>query len=201
MAILTMEQIAGVAAENWPAGQAEIISTAVAIAMAESGGDPQATHKNNNGSIDYGLWQINSVHQGIEQDNWSSPFVNAKWASDISSLGSNWKPWSTYNNGAYLKWMVPARLIVNRHILDGKWELPPDDPNAQNPGQPDNRSDLTKSLDSIVAAFQFLTNPHSYLRMAMFFMGALSIILGVVLMIKGQLVKPVQKFVTEQVVK
>lgn len=30
--------------------------------MCESGGDPQAKHRNANGSTDYGLLQINSTH-------------------------------------------------------------------------------------------------------------------------------------------
>lgn len=34
-----------------------------AIALKESGGNPLASHVNNNDSIDRGLWQINSVHE------------------------------------------------------------------------------------------------------------------------------------------
>lgn len=34
-----------------------------AIALRESGGEPLASHHNENGSVDRGLWQINSIHR------------------------------------------------------------------------------------------------------------------------------------------
>ena len=50
---VTPQQIAGYAiAAGFPPDQ---IATAVAVALAESGGETTATNKNSNGSIDYGL--------------------------------------------------------------------------------------------------------------------------------------------------
>ena len=71
---------------------------AAAIAMAESGGNSTATNNDSNGSVDRGLWQINSVH-----GNQSTYDVmgNARAAVAISNNGTNWSPWTTYTNGAY----------------------------------------------------------------------------------------------------
>lgn len=36
-----------------------------AIALEESGGNPLAHNHNSNGTVDRGLWQINSIHQNL----------------------------------------------------------------------------------------------------------------------------------------
>lgn len=68
------------------------------VAMAESGGYKYATDHDSNGTVDRGLWQINSVN-----GHWSSYNVatNARGAWAISHDGHNWHPWVTYNSGAY----------------------------------------------------------------------------------------------------
>lgn len=72
-------------------------SVAAAIAMAESGGNPNATNVNTNGSIDRGLWQINSIHGS---QSTFDPMGNARSAIAISNNGSNWAPWCTaWTNG------------------------------------------------------------------------------------------------------
>src|SRR5688500_1335097 len=43
----------------------ENLVVAVAVAMAESRCDPSARGVNTNGSIDRGLWQINSIHTDV----------------------------------------------------------------------------------------------------------------------------------------
>jgi hypothetical protein len=75
---------------------------ASAIAMAESGGDPNATDNDSNGTIDRGLWQINSVHGAQSTYN---PLQNARAAIAISSNGTNWEPWVTYQKGLYEQFM------------------------------------------------------------------------------------------------
>jgi hypothetical protein len=75
--------------------------TAVAIALAESNCNPLAkSPPNTNGTIDRGLWQINTVHQDVTDACAYDAQCNANAAFRISSGGTNWKPWSTYNNGA-----------------------------------------------------------------------------------------------------
>lgn len=78
---------------------------AAAVALAESGGNPNASNTNTNGSIDRGLWQINSVHGSQSTFDITG---NVKSAIAISGNGSNWSPWVTYNTGAYKKFMSPT---------------------------------------------------------------------------------------------
>jgi len=90
---------------------------AVAVAQAESGGDPSATHLNGNGTTDFGLWQINSVHVAIlALGDWRDPTTNARMAYAVWQE-SGWRAWSTYNSGAhrrYLNGCVAAPPITGR---------------------------------------------------------------------------------------
>lgn len=83
------------------------LTVAIAIALAESGGNVQATHKNANGSTDYGIWQINSVH-GYSPATLLTPKGNALAAYKISNGGANWSPWTTYTSSAYQAYMEQA---------------------------------------------------------------------------------------------
>lgn len=84
------------------------IPKGVAIVQAESGGNPAATNHNTNGSTDYGLWQINSVHSSLLSHGvWNDPQSNTNMAYQVwKSAGGSWSPWSTYNSGAYQKYMA-----------------------------------------------------------------------------------------------
>jgi hypothetical protein len=75
---------------------------AAAIAMAESSGNPQATDDDGNGSVDRGLWQINSVHGNLSTYDVNA---NARAAIQISSGGRDWSPWTTYTSGAYRQYL------------------------------------------------------------------------------------------------
>ena len=77
------------------------LAVCVAIAQAESRLDPRAVNTNNSdGSVDRGLWQVNSVHcqpRGpYVADALFDPTYNAKAMADISSHGATWTPWATY---------------------------------------------------------------------------------------------------------
>ena len=104
MSNLSLGQIASYASQAGFRGNN--INIAVAIAMAESSGNPTATHSNSNGSTDYGLWQINSVH-GYNPTLLLQPLYNAQAAFKISG-GSNFSPWTTYQTGAYKKYMAAS---------------------------------------------------------------------------------------------
>lgn len=71
-------------------GNPQNAAIAAAVALAESGGNANAGPKNNNGSIDRGLWQINSIHGALSSFD---PLQNAKAAVKISNNGANWRPW------------------------------------------------------------------------------------------------------------
>ncbi|SCF46452.1 Transglycosylase SLT domain-containing protein [Micromonospora matsumotoense] len=95
--------------------------TAVAVAMAESSCNPSAVGSNGptagcpNGSLDRGLWQINNCYHPTVNDTCAyTAQCNANAAYNISSGGSNWQPWSTYNNGAYAGYLSAAQAAVAR---------------------------------------------------------------------------------------
>jgi LysM repeat protein len=67
---------------------------AAEIAMAESGGNPNAISPTD----DYGLWQINASNGSLAT---LDPFDNAKSAIILSDDGTNWNAWTTYHSGAY----------------------------------------------------------------------------------------------------
>lgn len=91
-------------------GDAHSAQVATAIALAESGGDASATNRNINGSTDYGLWQINTIHSDIlATGQWSDPSANAKMAHEVyAQAGDHFTPWVTYTTGKYLAYMPRA---------------------------------------------------------------------------------------------
>lgn len=93
----------------------ENLVIAVAVAGAESGWNPSATHVNTNGSTDYGEWQINSIHAAIlRAGTWSNVNDNAIMAHKVwAAAGNSWTPWATYNSGSYQNFMTQARAAVS----------------------------------------------------------------------------------------
>lgn len=92
--------------------------TATAVALAEHGGsvNPAATHRNSDGSIDTGVWQINSVHRRTHPE-WTVAWLqvpenNARAMEVVSGGGSNWQPWSTFRDGKYRSYLAQARTAV-----------------------------------------------------------------------------------------
>jgi hypothetical protein len=105
MAIWTYDQI--VQAAQSVGFSANSAQTIAAIALAESGGNTQAiSSPNTNGTRDYGLVQINSVHfgNGTSQAQALNPIAALSYALSLSSGGTNFTPWSTFNSGAYQKY-------------------------------------------------------------------------------------------------
>jgi hypothetical protein len=81
-------------------GQANV---AAAVATAESGRRPGATNASNtNGTIDRGLFQMNSIHGGCSTYDLDE---NVRCAVKLSRNGSYWKPWVAFNTKAYLKYL------------------------------------------------------------------------------------------------
>jgi murein DD-endopeptidase MepM/ murein hydrolase activator NlpD len=88
---------------------------AVAVSKAEDGNsDPaRVSPTNNNGTTDYGLWQINSVHKDLfNKYNWKDPLSNAQMAKAVWD-SQGWKGWSTYNANKHLPFMAAAQAAVN----------------------------------------------------------------------------------------
>ncbi|SFW84503.1 transglycosylase SLT domain-containing protein [Amycolatopsis australiensis] len=116
MTKLSAEQIARHAYAAGFRGQG--LTTAVAVALAESGGRTTA-HNATPPDDSYGLWQINMLGPlGPERrreyhlksdDELFDPATNARVANRISSDGHDFTPWSTYTNGAYKHHLAAAR--------------------------------------------------------------------------------------------
>lgn len=81
---------------------------AAAVAMAESGGNPNAVGDLNLGRS-IGLWQINlAAHPNYDEAGLLDPTTNAQAAFEISRGGTTWTPWTTYRTGAYLRYYTPS---------------------------------------------------------------------------------------------
>lgn len=69
---------------------------AAEVATAESSGRQYAYLADSNGTADMGYWQINTSHGSLATYD---PRGNARAAVIISSDGTNWWPWVTFDNG------------------------------------------------------------------------------------------------------
>ena len=84
-------------------GNPSFAAMAAAISTAENGsGDPTLV----NSTQDVGLWQIHQPSHPEYTTEWlQNPLNNAKAAVAISNNGVNWKPWVTYQTGAYQQYL------------------------------------------------------------------------------------------------
>lgn len=84
--------------------QGAALQTAVAVARAESTWIPDNINPSSGAS---GLWQIlPSAHPEFVVGRLTDPAYNANAAWKVSAGGTNWQPWVTYTNGAYLAFMA-----------------------------------------------------------------------------------------------
>lgn len=105
---------------NAAGGDPALAETMAAIALAESSGDPQARNVNVDGSIDRGLWQINSSN--FDSDTLTDPRVNASWAVKIEK-SQGLRAWVTYKNDAYKIYLDgTTQPSVTRTRPDGSGE-------------------------------------------------------------------------------
>ena len=76
---------------------------AVAVAKAESGLREDAVHQNNNGTIDVGCWQVNSIHLGkVKLETLLDCKKATDWVYDNLYLYQGFNPWYAFTTGAYL---------------------------------------------------------------------------------------------------
>lgn len=91
------------------------VRVAYAVCMAESGGNPTIDNAglNRDGTVDYGLMQINSIHAdmvGGDLESLRNPEVNMRVAYSLYQGAMRrdqpgFQPWSAYNNGKYLNYL------------------------------------------------------------------------------------------------
>lgn len=90
--------------------------TAVAVAYAESGGDPSRYNPETaagtpTGMGSYGLWQIyRKAHPEFAGWDLYDPAVNARAAYAVwKQAGRSFRPWSTFQHGSQLKYIERAQ--------------------------------------------------------------------------------------------
>lgn len=165
------------------------IAMAVAIAEAESGGNPKAY--NGKGADDsYGLWQINMKAHSVGELGISSkdalydPVTNARAMVKISGSGGNWKPWSTYplRAAAYLPpaTAATAAFLANpdtaaQYVVAGSEQV------ADATGVGALAQGFTEAVQTPLRMLNWLTEPGTWIRIALFGLGA-SMIIGGALM-------------------
>ncbi|MFI9384406.1 hypothetical protein [Kutzneria sp. NPDC052558] len=109
---LSAKQLAKLAKDTGFTGDGLV--NAVAVALAESSGFTKALLVNENCTRDRGLWQINDYwHPEVSEQQAFDPVENAKAAYEISSEGTAWDQWSTWENGAYKSFLADAEQAVN----------------------------------------------------------------------------------------
>lgn len=74
----------------------------VAIAKAESGMNPNAINHNRNGSVDRGLFQINSIHGFVNLEDPKTNIEAAKKVYEKQGITA----WAAYNNGSYKQFLA-----------------------------------------------------------------------------------------------
>lgn len=164
---------------------------AAAIAMVESGGDPNA-HNATPPDDSYGLWQINMLGAmgperrkqfGISDNSQLyDPAINAKAMALISQNGGNFSPWSTYP--------AKATAYMNTHLLqtDGKG---PDSSNGGVGGLLDGilPGSPVQSVDKLVEMFNktagWISDSDNWLRVGYVVGGGVIVIVGLSMVLSG----------------
>ncbi len=92
---------------------------AVAVGLAESGGNPTARNPNPptpgcpHGSTDRGAWQLNNCYHPEVPDACADDLACAAQATyRISAAGKHWGEWTTYTSGAYRAQLAAADQAI-----------------------------------------------------------------------------------------
>jgi hypothetical protein len=86
-------------------------NVAAAVALAESGGDPQAYNPETqactpSGEGSFGLWQIyRKAHPEFACQDLTDPQTNASAAFKVYSEAGGFSPWSTFKSGKYQEYL------------------------------------------------------------------------------------------------
>jgi hypothetical protein len=173
MATLTDAQIAGYAKNAGVTG--DNLALAVAIALAESGGNP-AAHNPVPPDNSYGLWQINMIGNlgptrrkefGIStNDALFDPAVNARAMFKVSGGGQNWRPWTTYTSGKYRVYMPRGQTAAGT-------------PSTADAGLTVQNVGLGSALGTFSVIISTMSDPHTWVRIGLFMGGLVLLIMGI----------------------
>lgn len=191
--------MAEVAAVAYRAGIRDVtdLGRAVAIAYAESGGNPRA-HNNRPPDDSYGLWQINMLGNlgparrkqfGISSNaELFDPATNAKAMVAISGGGKNWRPWTTYGGIRYLGFLPAANAAAA-----GMIGLAPGVDAAT--GAVDKATEpIREGVAAVVKGGEWLSDRNNWFRIGKVAVGAALIMIGL-----GKVAAPITGSVTSVV--
>lgn len=160
---------------------------AAAVAMAESGGNPNAY--NGAGADDsYGLWQINMkgalqaprirLFRITSNLDLFDPKVNARAMAIVSERGATWSPWTTYTSGRYRQYLdKPVSDTGGGGGGGGVLELPQ---------QLSNAADSARSaLELATKGAQWVSNSANLVRVAYVVGGGVLVIVATVAIIRS----------------
>jgi hypothetical protein len=168
------------------------IAMAVAIALAESAGNPKV-HNTKGRDDSYGLWQINmkahtTSELGISSaDQLYDPVTNARAMVKISGSGSNWRPWSTYplRAAAFLPAATAATgvFLANpttaaQYAVAGATQV------SDATGVGGLAQAVSEAVQTPVRVVNWLTEPGTWTRIALFTLGGALVIGGALLFIR-----------------
>lgn len=141
------KEIAAEAAAN--AGfTGEGLRTVIGIGGAESNWTMKRGGPNSDGTYDWGVWQINDVHHPTADEK-TDVIANARAAWKISSHGKSFTPWTTYNSGAYKRFLPPASGPGSVGAGGGMGAYTPPDPaGAIKSALPDVPGAITNALNA-----------------------------------------------------
>jgi hypothetical protein len=179
--IITDRQIAGVAQGAGFRGNALVI--AVAVALGESSGDTNAHNYNRaTGDDSYGLWQINMLDElgparrqafGLStNEELYNPSTNARAAYAISSNGTNFRPWSVYKSGAYLRYMSRAREAAGNPDTSGAGT------GAEQTGVIPDFGGALSWPSQLTDFFEMIIDPVTWIRLGMLIAGGVLVLLA-----------------------
>lgn len=179
---LSAAEIAQVARSAGFGKDENTLTTAVAVALAESSGRTAAVSPT---GCCHGLWQINIEVHPYTKSQMQDPAQNAAAAWKISNGGTTWKPWSAYTNGSYLLYMSSARSASRAPTTGGDGTSP------QQSGGDILIDELTDAADSIqgitypiAATKAWLSDRNNIFRIVKVLAGGAIAILGLKLIVK-----------------
>ncbi|HEV8675017.1 MAG TPA: hypothetical protein VGX21_13300 [Methylomirabilota bacterium] len=151
---LTDAQVAAVFAQAGFAGQG--LLTMVATVLGESGGDPDILGDENLANAKWGpsiglgqirsLWAERGTGGSRDPDRLTDPDFNAAAAYEISSRGTNFKPWSVFTSGRYRQYLARAWAAVA-----GAPQAPPPKPLEGLEGAADGGGVVGKIVDPLIS--------------------------------------------------
>jgi hypothetical protein len=165
------------------------LATAVAVAMAESSGRTKAVSPT---GCCHGLWQINVNVHPYTKTQMQDPAQNAAAAWKISNSGTNWKPWSAYNNGAYLMYLTQAKS-ASKAPTSGSGANPSISIGGQEVDMPDLTGSIEDFMYPITATKEWLSDRNNIFRIVKVLAGGAIAILGLKLIVK----QPIQTVIKE----